>query len=138
MGRKKGQLFFVAIVFMIGLIFIIQHALFQYTSMDMSEPFENTDYHLVRDTINSINTTLIETQNCNETKDNFAERMEEFKLLLERSNFRGIYGISVIYDLKCDNWKNTPPEPAPLDLTVSVTGMGKETSGNFEMYHELE
>ena len=135
MGSKKGQLFLVAIVFLIGVIFIIQQALFQYSSLEMAKPFKTKDIDLFMDTLRVINETIKNTYYCNETKDSFEDRMEELRtsLLQERRIGRSI---DIVYELNCSNWDNVPPDESPLKVMLRITGPGRETSGNFEFYHK--
>lgn len=135
MGSKKGQLFLVAIVFMVGMIFVVQQALFQYSTIKMSEPFERKDAGLFNGMVEVVNKTIRETYNCNETKDSFEDKMEELKISLLEEHGR-IYSIEIIYDLNCSNWNNIPPDPGPLKIMISVASLGSDTRGNFEFYHE--
>ena len=82
MGSKKGQLFLVAIVFLIGMVFIIQQSLFQYTSLDLSRPFKTGEFETVRNVVDVINETIIQTPNCDETKDSFENRIEDMRSYL--------------------------------------------------------
>ncbi|UCC91396.1 MAG: hypothetical protein JSV39_03730 [Candidatus Aenigmatarchaeota archaeon] len=134
MGSKKGQLFLIAIVFLIGLIFVIQQALFQYTSIEMSEPFEERGAEIFGNIIEVVNKTIRETHSCNETKDSFENNMEEIKISFLKEHGKA-YSIEISYDLDCSKWNNAPPNPGPLKITLSVTGMNKDTRGTYEFYH---
>lgn len=135
MGSKKGQLFLIAIVFMIGMIFIIQQALFQYSSIEMSEPFEREDVELFSNMVEIVNETIKETYYCNETKDSFENKMEEMKMLFLEEHGR-VYSIEIIYALNCSNWNNLPPDLGPLKITISIASLGRDTRGTYEFYHE--
>ncbi len=134
MGSKKGQLFLVAIVFLIGIIYVVQQSLFNYTSVEMSEPFENTDIVLFENIVNLVNETIRDTPSCNETKDSFEGKMSDLKLSLLREHGRA-YSIDIVYEIDCFRWKNTPPSPAPLRMSVTVTGPGRDIRGTYEFYH---
>jgi hypothetical protein len=134
MGSKKGQLFLVAIVFMIGLIFVIQQALFQYTSIEMSQPFQGSDIELLKNMLETVNETIRETYSCNETKDSFENKLEELKTSLLEEHGR-VYSIEIAYVLNCLNWDNSPPNPGPLNMTISVSALGRDTRGSSEFYH---
>ncbi len=134
MGSKKGQLFLVAIVFLIGLIFVIQQALFQYSSIEISEPFQRRDIELLNNMLETVNETIKKTYICNETKDSFENKMEELKASLLEEHGR-VYSIEIGYVINCSNWNNSPPNPSPLNMTVSVSGLGRDTRGTFEFYH---
>ncbi|MCK4335368.1 MAG: hypothetical protein KAW40_01445 [Candidatus Aenigmarchaeota archaeon] len=134
MGSKKGQLFLIAIVFMIGMIFVVQQALFQYSTIEMSEPFERKDIDLFSNMIEIVNKTITETHSCNETKDSFYNKMEEMKISLLEEHGR-VYSIEINYDLDCSKWNNLPPNPGPLKITISVASLGRDTRGTYEFYH---
>ena len=135
MGSKRGQLFLIAIVFMIGMIFVIQQALFQYSSIEMSEPFERNDIEIFNSMVEAVNKTITETHSCNETKDSFKDRMEEMKVSLLDEHGRGAYSIEINYDLDCLKWNNLPPNPGPLKITISIASLGRDTRGTYEFYH---
>ncbi|MCD6590569.1 MAG: hypothetical protein J7K72_01205 [Candidatus Aenigmarchaeota archaeon] len=137
MEKKKGQLFLVSIIFLIGTILFIQHALFQYSEIDLSEPFKNQDMNLMETTINLINKTIKNTYFCNETKNNFQEKLEYLRHTLSKEQGKGVYSIDIIYDLNCTNWDNVYPHDAPLKITISVIGFGKEAKGTFNIYHRI-
>lgn len=133
MSRKKGQLFIVAIVFLIGMIFTVQQALFQYSSIDMAKPFQARDSELFDNIIGMVNGTISETHYCNETKDSFALRIEKIKSSFLEEHGRE-YSIEIAYKLDCARWLAASP-PAPLSLDVSITSQGRNTRGAFELYH---
>lgn len=134
MNSKKGQLFLIAIVFLIGMIFVVQQSLFQYSSVEMSKPFEIRDIDLFINVVNMVNETIKETYNCNETKDSFENRVEDMKTYLIEEQGR-VYSFEIVYDLNCTQWLNTPPDPAPLLMTISVSSLGRDTRGTYEFYH---
>ncbi|MEE9323659.1 MAG: hypothetical protein V3U72_03865 [Candidatus Aenigmarchaeota archaeon] len=135
MGSKKGQLFLVAIVFMIGMIFVIQQTLFQYSSVEMSRPFVGRDVETLNNIIEAVNETIRETYYCNGTKDSFEDRISEMKISFLEEHGRA-YSMDILYDLDCSNWNNLPPGPSPLEITISVISSGMDTRGTFEFYHE--
>ena len=135
MGSKKGQLFLIAVVFLVGMIFVVQQALFQYSSIQMSEPFERMDVEIFKNMLDVINTTIKETYVCNETKDNFNDKMIILKNTLLEEYGRA-YTLEIVYVLDCENWNNVPPNPAPLYMTISVEGVGRDTRGSFDFYHK--
>lgn len=135
MGSKKGQLFLVAVVFLIGVVFIVQQSLFQYSSVDLTRSFRDDSRDIAVSVVDLINETVKETPTCEGTKESFRNRMEEIKTsLFEETGLA--YSINLEYDLDCLNWDSPPPGPAPLSVTMSVTGPGSDNSGNFDFYHE--
>lgn len=132
MGARKGQLFLVSIVFLIGMIFIVQQALFQYSTIEMSKPFANRDAELFGNIVGVVNRTIAETYYCNETKDSFGIRMEDIKTSFLEEHGRE-YSIAIDYDLNCTRWLST--SSPPLWLSVSLTSQGRNTRGTFNMYH---
>jgi hypothetical protein len=134
MGRKKGQLFLVAVVFLIGMLFVVQQALFQYSAIDMTKPFEARDAELFGNIVGMVNATINNTYYCNETKDSFASRIEKIKMSFLEEHGRE-YSIEIAYVLNCTGWLASPPSPAPLSLDVSITSQGRNTRGSFKLYH---
>jgi hypothetical protein len=133
-SARKGQMFIVSVVFLIGMIFVVQQALFNYSSIDMASPYSVRDEEIFANILGVVNRTMAETHFCNETKDGFSMRMERLKAsLLEE--FGREYTIEIAYQLNCSAWDNAPPQPAPLSLTLSVGGQGRDTRGNFVFYH---
>ena len=134
MSARKGQLFLVSIVFLIGMIFIVQQALFQYSTIEMSKPFANRDAELFGNIVGVVNRTIAEAYYCNETKDSFGMRMEDIKTSFLEEHGRE-YSIEINYDLNCTRWLAAPPSSPPLWLSVSLTSQGRNTRGTFNMYH---
>lgn len=134
MGAKKGQLFVVSIVFMIGMIFAVQQVLFNYSRVQMSSPFEIHDAEVFDNILDIVNRTAMESYYCNETKDGFHGRLESLKAsFLEE--FGRDYSIEILYTLDCSKWENSPPNSAPLSLSLSVNRQGRDTRGTFQIYH---
>ncbi len=134
MGSKKGQLFIVGIIFLLSLIFAVQQALFQYSEINISEPFKIRDAEILSDIIQVVNQTIRDTHSCDQTKDNFENRVEEL-----RNSFLDEYGRTysseISYVLECANWDNTHLQAPPLTMTISISGSGKDTRGTFNFYH---
>jgi hypothetical protein len=133
MGKKKGQLFLVAIVFLVGMIFIVQQALFQYSEVDITEPFMAMDVRIFNNILSGLNQTIRETYYCNETKDSFENRLEDLKTSFQEEYGR-TYSIEMLYALNCSNWGKTPPNN-PLTITIAVSGQGRDTRGTYTFYH---
>jgi len=135
MASKKGQLFLVAIIFLLGMIFAIQQALFQYTALDISEPLHSDETYLIRNIVNLVNRTIKDTYYCNDTVGSFEDEAKRIKKMLQDVQGSGIYSFDMAYDIDCSKWFNSPPDDPPLVLAISVTGFGRETGGRFSMYH---
>ncbi len=134
MGSQKGQLFLVAVVFMIGVVFAVQQSLFQYSTIEMAEAFGTRHVDLLDNMVGVVNATIRNTYYCNETKDSFQQRLEKLKTSLLEEHGRE-YSIEIAYSLNCSNWFNAQPNPSPLRITISVSGEGKEARGTFDFYH---
>lgn len=133
----KGQLFLVSFVFAVGLIFLIQQSLFQYTDIDVSEPEKGNEFFILKSTLNSINETLLSTDVCDGSKESFRERIGESITFFEKESRREFFTTQIDFDLDCNNWENTPPATPPLDLRIKLIGPGVKASGTFQMYHLL-
>lgn len=131
-------MFVVAIIFLVGLMFIIQQILFQYTFIDISEPMRTSDVYILRSITNDINRTIKTTLECNGSDDSFETYLEELDSMLKKEEMGNIYVISISKSLDCRFWKNSPPNEAPLNITIGITGLGEETRGQFTFYHNYE
>jgi hypothetical protein len=129
---RKAQMFIIAAIFLVGLIFSVQQLLFQYTALDISAPLRDNDIYLLKNTKNIINQTIKTTPEC----EDFSKKMEELNDFLNtRIPLRG-YVLSIKYRLNCTYWANTYPNNAPLNLTIQITGKGSETSSTVYMYNK--
>lgn len=134
MGSQKGQLFLVAVVFMIGVVFAVQQSLFQYSTIEMAQAFASRHVNLYGNIVDEVNATVRNTYYCNETKDSFQQRIEKLKTSFLEEHGRE-YSIEIVYALNCSNWFSAPPNPSPLRITISVSGEGKDARGTFDFYH---
>jgi len=132
MGKKKGQLFLVAIVFLVGMIFIVQQALFQYSEIDITEPFRTMDVQIFNNILSALNQTIRETYYCNETKDSFQNRLDDLKTSFQEE-YGLTYSIEMLYALNCSNWNSQ--SSSPLTITIAVSGQGRDTRGTYSFYH---
>jgi hypothetical protein len=129
----KAQMFIIAAIFIVGLAFFVQQALFRYSSLDISEPMRTNDYYAFRSVNEMINYTIKTTGSCESGKDNFRQNLGEIESLLSKESANMGYITSISYDLNCSKWNNKPPDPGPLDLTLYTTGLGTETKGSFNL-----
>ena len=127
---KKAQMFIITALFLIGLVFSVQQLVFQYTALDLSSAFRENSIYLLRNTRDAVNRTMAGTPDCAD----FEVNMRELKDFLDMSVPRGGYSLSVSYRLNCTYWGNSPPQPAPLNLTVQIVGKGSDTSSTTCLY----
>jgi len=128
-------MFVVAIVFLVGLIFMIQQVLFQYTILDISEPARMSDTHVIRSLSEDINRTIKAKLECKGSDDSFERYLEELDSSLKKEETGRIHVISISESLDCNYWNNLPPAESPLNISIRITGLGKDTVGSFRMYH---
>jgi len=131
-GKKKAQMFIITTIFLIGLVFSVQQLMFQYTALDLSAPFRENNIYVLQNTKNIINTTIRSTHDCTD----FIAKMKELKDFLDRRIPRGGYSLSLGYTLNCSYWSNSPPQTAPLNLTIYIIGKNVETSSKVYLYHQ--
>jgi hypothetical protein len=136
MGPKKGQMFIVSVIFLIGMVFVVQQALFSYSEIDMSSPFEIRDGEVFGNMADVVNKTITGSYSCNGTKDSFNERMEKLKASFLEEYGRE-YAVEILYTLDCSRWSNAPPDPAPLALSLDISRQGRDTRGTFQLYHNI-
>jgi len=136
MGPKKGQMFIVSVIFLIGMVFVVQQALFSYSEIDMSSPFEIRDGEVFGNMADVVNKTITGSYSCNGTKDSFNERMEKLKASFLEEYGRE-YAVEILYTLDCSRWSNAPPDPAPLALSLDISRQGRDTRGTLQMYHNI-
>ncbi|MCJ7816310.1 MAG: hypothetical protein MUP55_00495 [Candidatus Aenigmarchaeota archaeon] len=129
---KKAQMFIITTLFLIGLIFSVQQLMFQYTALDLSAPFRENNIYLLQNTKNIINNTIRTTPDC----PDFMTKMKELKDFLDKRIPRGGYSLSLGYRLNCTYWDNSPPQTAPLNLTIQIVGKNVETSSRVYLYHK--
>ncbi len=133
MGCRKGQMFLISMVFLVGLIFTVQTALLGYTSVDISESSQKTDRYLIENVINLINDTLNDpnTEYCNSGKDNFLDKMREIQTIVKEEYVRGMFSLKIIPILDCTKWNSQ--NEVVLDITVVSQGPDFDTKGVFHL-----
>lgn len=133
----KGQMFVVAMVFLVGLVFIVQQVLFQYTFLDISEPMRLNDVHTIRSLTADINKTIKMPLECDGSDDSFERYLEELDAAIKKEETGRVYVIYITKSLDCNYWENQPPAENPLNISVRITGIGKDTVGSFKFYHKF-
>ncbi|MBN2042865.1 MAG: hypothetical protein JW754_03585 [Candidatus Aenigmarchaeota archaeon] len=133
MGCRKGQMFLISMVFLVGLIFTVQTALLGYTSVDISEPGDKTDRFLIENVIGLINDTLNDpnTEYCNSGKDNFLDKLREIQTIIKEEYVRGLFSLKIIPLLDCTKWDDEGE--VVLNVTVISQGPDFDTKGLFEL-----
>lgn len=127
---RKAQMFVITMIFLLGLIFTVQRLLFQYTALDLSAPFRENTVYLLENTRDAINRTIKTTPDCAD----FSAKMQELNDFLDRSIPRGGYSLSLSYKVNCTYWINSPPNNAPLNLTIQIVGKNADTTSRVYMY----
>jgi len=127
---KKAQMFIIAAIFLVGLIFSVQQLLFQYAAMDTSAPLRDNDIYILKNVNSTISQAIRSATDCAD----FSKKMDELDTFFgSRIPSRG-YLLSLSYRLNCTNWNN-PAGPAPLNLTIQIVGKTSETYSTVYMYH---
>jgi hypothetical protein len=130
----KGQMFVLTIIFLTGLIFVVQENLTGYSYFDFSEPLQSNDIYFFNNVMDMFNDTMVTTTDCTSAQSN----IEELMLFLSRKIIRGGFTLDLRKRLNCDNWGNTPSSNnPPLNLTVHVIGKESDTLEMVYMYHNL-
>ncbi len=129
----KGQMFILTIVFLVGLIFVVQQNLAGYSSFDLSEPFKSNDFYIFRDVRNMFEDTTETSATCDDARNN----LRELNNYLGRKILPGGFTLSLEYSLDCAYWDNIDPNPTPVSLLIRIIGKNSETSGEFEIYHQV-
>ena len=127
----KGQMFILTMVFLVGLVFVVQQGFvnwFSY-SMDFFADTQKNDYYLFDNVRQMIDQSIIGSSTCSETSDN----MDELNSFLQSRILRG-YFVEIDTSFDCINWYNSPPAAAPLRAGIHITGENIDTYGDFLFY----
>jgi hypothetical protein len=127
---KKAQMFVVTMIFLMGLIWVVQQNLFGYSFLDFSKPLQEMDYYLFKNVKDVVTLGLKTSVDCTDAKEN----LEELVYFLNKELISG-YSLDLKYKLNCTYWNNTPPLPAPLNLSIHIIGKETDTTGSFEIYN---
>ena len=125
MRLSKGQMFVLTMIFLMGMVFVVQQVLFTYSSVDLVAGLNS-----LRDTAEQ---TVITTSDCADVGKNLNEFEGFFRSHVMESEFV----VSADHELNCGNWDNFPPAPPPVVMTVYVKGKGFDSSARFDLYHRL-
>jgi len=129
-------MFILTIIFLVGLIYVVQQSLAGYSILDFSEPFESNEFYIIKNVKEMFETTLTSTPECVVGKDNAQENMNELMNLIGRKIVFGGFTLDIDYDLYCTYWNNVAG-PEPLNLTIRAIGRQSESVVNYKLYHEV-
>jgi hypothetical protein len=135
MAAKKAQMFVATAVFLTSLLFVVQQALLTYTVLDLSRPFQTEEIYMVMNLMETINQSIksmgdTAPEDCREFEYNLKDMISSIKDDLSK---RG-YILEISYNLDCSYWNNAPPQPPPLNLTMSFAG-AYDYFGGMTFYH---
>lgn len=128
----RAQMFIVTMVFLVGLVFIVQQNLFSYSSFNPPGPFTERETHILETVKNTFQDALGTDTDCGIVQAN----LESLKNYLENQVIPG-HVLDIEYTLDCTNWNNTEPNPKPLTLYVDIRGSGRDLSASLDMYNPI-
>ena len=110
---KKGQMFILTMVMLVGLIFAIQNNLSAYSYIDLSQSFERTDFYLM-ESINRSFGEVIKSPTCEDVIRN----AQDLKNSLQGKVINGIE-IDLDYSIICI--------PRSMDLEIKLKALDQES-----------
>lgn len=128
---KKGQMFILTMVFLIGLVFVIQQSFMNWFaySIDFYANTQRNDYYTFNSIRQMSQATLLTSPSCTDARESFND-MTSFL----QSRVLSGYFLEYSARLNCAYWNNPPPQPPPLNVTIHVTGKGLDSYSNFNLY----
>lgn len=129
MARFRGQMFIVTVVFLVGLVFVVQQVLLQYSYVDMPAEFQQTDYHLMKSVEDVLKEAVTSADICSDAEKN----LEEAFMFLGEQTISG-YSVNVEYSVNCSNWGNEFPEPGPVNARITIMSEKTETMNKMVVY----
>lgn len=115
----KAQMFIVTMIFLVGLIFFVQQALFGYTSLDLSKPLREDEYPVIMNIKDSMGEIMASSGSCQEAEEN----LRDFIGFAKKESLQSGYELDIGYTLEC---------PAGiLTVTIDVVQGGISTKGAF-------
>ncbi len=130
-GGKKGQMFIITMVFLVGLVFVVQQGFvnwFAY-SIDFYSETQKNDYYLFNNAKDMTDQTFLGSATCTEARNNLNDLTTFFNTRVLTSYF-----LEFSYSLECGNWPNTAPADPPLDVTIHIKGENTDTQEDFSLY----
>jgi len=129
--RSKGQMFIVTVVFLVGLVFVVQQILLQYSYLDVPTSYKEDDYQLMKGAESIIIRAVTKASTCAEAEKNLEE-----SLLFLGEQTTGGHSLKVDYSINCTNWNNVYPEPGPVTAKIMITSEKAESINNIVLYSE--
>ncbi len=130
----KGQMFIVTMIFLLGLVFMVQQLLLGYSSLDMPSNFRGNDYYLVNNVKGILEQSLSSSVTCAEAE----EKIDEVVVFLSR-HVTGGYSVDISFNstpkVECANWNNEPPNPAPVNAEIRILSEKSELREKFAIYN---
>lgn len=90
-------MFVVTMIFLVGLIFFVQQALFGYISLDLTEPFQEDDYYVKQNIRYAVDEMIGMSSTCPEAN----EKIYEFIDFVKREVVKRGYELEGDYLLNC-------------------------------------
>lgn len=118
MPRQKGQMFVVTMVFLVGLMLIVQQILTQYGDIDLSASFRSDHFYFVENLEPMYSDALRLAGDCG----SFAADLDEMESVLERQTLGAGIQVEILHELDCSVWDPAPS--TPLTATIHVRGEG--------------
>jgi hypothetical protein len=130
---SKGQMFVLTMIFLMGMVFVVQQVLFTYSSVDLVAGLEKDDYYFMKGLREAAEQTVITTSDC----ANVSRNLNEFEGFFRSQVMESGFVVSADHELECGNWDNLPPDPPPVVITLYVKGKGFDSSTTLDLYHRV-
>lgn len=115
----KAQMFIVTMIFLVGLIFLVQQSFFGYTYLDLSEPFREDEYPVISNIKDSMGEILAVSSSCQEAEEN----LHEFVGFAKKESLQSGYELEIDYELECPSRR--------LTVNIDVVQGSISTKGAF-------
>ncbi len=100
----RAQMFVVTMIFLVGLIFFVQQALFGYTALDLSGPYESEDYYVNENIRSNVDEIIKGSATCEEAN----EKIMDFVYFVQKETIKRGYELNLDYLVDCSG-----PFPPP-------------------------
>jgi len=110
LGRRKGQMFIITMVFLIGFVFAVQQNLFQYSALEVSEYIEQNDAYLLQNIKGLFSDALQSVTGCETAEEccsTASQKVSSLSNYLTSQILKGGYVLELGYSfLDCEaNWE---------------------------------
>ena len=126
-------MFVLTMIFLMGVVFVVQQVLFTYSAVDTSSGTGSDDYYIMKSVRDAAEQTVIGASDCG----NASRNLNEFEGFFRSHVMGGGFVVSADHELECGNWNNLPPAPPPVVMNVYVKGKGLDSSARFDLYHRV-